>query len=136
MSKPLVVPADAERVTIDYLAVTLAGRGEDATVGVTVPQKWGKTTKPHVQVALDGTPVVQYPCLVRATVRVTVWHASTTTAKRLANLCMGLLLAHPGDADMAGCLPGTGVLPAVDPATKAQLASITVRAKLRMTVLV
>lgn len=130
MTKPVAVPPDAERVTIDYLTSTLASRGQDVTVGVNLPTAWVKGTKPHVQVALDGTPEIQYPILWLASMRVTVWHESTTTAKALAALCQGLLLAHPGDSMTAGCLPGTGVLPAQDPDTKAQLASISVVMKL------
>jgi hypothetical protein len=97
---------------------------------VNLPTTWVKGTKPHVQVALDGTPEIDYPILWRASVRVTLWHESTTTAQDLAALCQGLLLAHPGDSLTSGCLPGTGVLPAEDPDTKAQLASISVVMKL------
>lgn len=130
MSKPLLAPDDAERLGVDFLTDALGSRAEDVTVGVNVPPSWAKGTKAHVQVALDGTPVVAPP-LWRATLRVTCWHESTTEAKRLARLCEGLLLAHPGSPGWSGCLPGTGVLPTRDPDTGAQLASITVLAKLR-----
>lgn len=130
MVKPLVVAPDIERLGIDYLKAELAARLEDVTVGVDLPASWVIGTKAHIQVALDGTPIADPP-LWRATLRVTAWHSSTTTAKRLASLCEGLLLAHPGSPSWAGCRPGTGLLPARDPATKAALASITVLAKLR-----
>jgi hypothetical protein len=131
MTKPLVAPDDAEHLGVDFLTAALAGRSEDVTCGVNVPSAWAKGTKAHVQVALDGTPTVTPP-VWWATLRVTCWHESTTEAKRLARLVEGLLLAHSGDGvSWAGCLPGTGVLPAKDPDTKAQLASITVRMKLR-----
>jgi len=129
VTKPLAVAPDIERITVDYLTATLAARSQDVTVGVNVPTTWTTATKAHVQVALDGTPVVAYPVMARPTVRVTAWHASTTTAKALAALCEGLLLSHPGTPAVAGFLAGTGVFPAKDPATGAQLASITVRAK-------
>lgn len=130
MNKPVAVPPSGERVTIDYLTPALASRGQDATVGVNVPTAWVAGTKPHVQVGLDGTPEIRYPAMWLASMRVTVWHSSTTTAQALAALCQGLLLAHPGDSMTAGCLPGTGVLPTQDPDTKAQLASISVVMKL------
>lgn len=130
MSKPLIAPDDAEHLGIDFLTAALADRTEDVTVGVNVPSTWKKGTKAHVQVGLDGTPTVTPP-VWRATLRVTCWHESTTEAKRLARLCEALLLTHPGSPGWAGCLPGTGVLPAKDPDTGAQLASITVLAKLR-----
>lgn len=133
MSKPLVAPPDAERVTIDYLTSELDARGESTPTGVNVPHDWTAKSGDYLQVALDGTPTVNYPALWVATVRVTAWSASTTKAKRLAGLAQAILLAHPGDraAGVAGCLPGTGVLPTRDPKTKAALASITVRMKLR-----
>lgn len=133
MSKPLVIPPDAEHVTIDYLAESLAARGDLSKVGVDVPSSWTTASEDYVQVALDGTPTVQYPVLWIATVRVTCWSSSPTKAKDRARLCEGLLLTHPGDraVGVVGCLPGTGVLRTKDPDTKAALASITVRMKLR-----
>lgn len=131
MAKPLVAPPDPERLIVDLLTGLLASRGEDVTVGVEVPSTWTTGQKPHVQVALDGTPTVQYPVLWVATMRVTSWADGPTEAKDRANLCQALLLAHTGADGLAGCLPGTGVLPARDNATDAALASITVRAKLR-----
>lgn len=131
MSKPLLAPDDAEHLGVDFLTAALAARSEDVTVGVDVPSTWKKGTKAHVQVALDGTPTVDWP-VWWATLRVTCWHESTTEAKRLARLTEGLLLAYAGDGvSWAGCRPGTGVLPAKDRDTAAQLASITVRMKLR-----
>lgn len=130
MSKPLIVCPDAERLAIDYLTAQLAARDEDVTVGVDLPAGWTLTSKAHVQVACDGTPIADPP-FWRSTVRVTTWHKSPTTGKRLAALCEGLLLAHPGAPSWAGCRPGTGLFLARDAATKAPLASITVLAKLR-----
>lgn len=129
--KPLAVPPLAETVTIDYLTAELAARSQDVTCGVVIPSAWAPGTKPHVQVALDGTPVVQYPVLWWATVRVTVWATATTAAQNLAGLCEALLLSHAGSATVAGALPGTGLLVTTDPDTKAALASVTVRLKLR-----
>ena len=135
MTKPLAVPPDAERVIVDFLTAALAARSQDVTVGVDLPTTWTTGTKPHVQVALDGTPSVQYPILASASVRATCWHASPTTAKALAALCQALLCAHPGSVQVASVQPLTGVLPARDPDTGAQLASVSVRVNLRMTVL-
>jgi len=132
--KPVTVPPDAEHVAVDYLTSVLAARTQDVTVGVNIPATWVAGTKPHVQVALDGTPIVEYPILFRSTVRVNCWHASTTTVKALAALCQALLCAHPGSVQVASVQPLTGVLPARDPDTGAQLASISVRLNLRGTV--
>lgn len=133
--KPLAVPPDAERVVIDYLTAALAARSQDVTVGVNIPTTWTTATKPHVQVGWDGTPEVTYPVLWRCSVRVTAWSSSTTTAKALAALAHGLLLSHPGSAEVGSIRPGTGVLPTKDPDTGAQLASVSVQVNLRGSVL-
>jgi len=128
--KSLTRPPRAEAVVSDYLIPLLTAHGQDVTCGVNIPTTWVTGTKPHVQVALDGTPIVQYPILWRATVRVTAWATATTVAQDLAGLCEALLLSHPGSTSVAGILTGTGILPAQDPTTKAQLASISVIVKL------
>jgi hypothetical protein len=128
--KPLAVPPDAERVTIDYLTAALAARSQDVTVGVDIPTTWTTATKPHVQIGWDGTPEVQYPILWRASVRITAWSSSTTTAKALAALCEALMCSHPGSAQVASVQSLTGVLPTRDPDTGAQLASVSVRVNL------
>ena len=133
--KPLAVPPLAERTVIDYLTPLLASRGEDVTVGVNVPLTWTTGSKAHVQVGHDGTPEVHYPIYVVAAVRVTVWHASTTVAQNLANLCNALLLSHGGDGAVAGVSAGTGVLPVSDPDTGAELATIGVNVRLHCSVL-
>ena len=134
--KPLTIPADAEHVVIDYLAPLLAAHGQDVTCGVNIPTTtWTSTTKAHVQVAWDGTPASFYPVMDRASVRVTAWAYTTTAAKALVGLCEGLLLSHPGSTEVGSIKPGTGTLPAQDPTTKAQLASISVRVNLNRTVL-
>ena len=135
MSKPLAVPPDAERVIVDFLTTALAARSQDVTVGVDLPTTWTTTTKDHVQVALDGTPSVQYPILWRASVRITWWASSTTRAKAGVALCQALLCAHPGSVSVASVQPLTGVLPTRDPDTGAQLASVSVRVNLLGTVL-
>lgn len=134
--KPLVAFPDAERLAVDYLTDALADRDEDVTVGVDLPATWTTASKNHVQVALDGTPIVTYPALAKATVRVTAWSGAATQAKALAGLAMSLLLTHPGSSDIASVRPLTGVLPARDPDSGAQLASITVQVNLRSTALV
>lgn len=134
--KPLAVTPPAERAVIDYLTPLLASHGKDVTCGVNVPETWTTATKAHVQVGLDGTPEVHYPIYADAAIRVTVWHASTTTAQSLAALCEGLLLSHPGGTVVSGIKPGTGVLPTRDPDTGAQLATIGVSVRLRYAVFV
>ena len=130
MSKPLAIPPDAEHVVIDYLSPALLARGQDVTCGVNIPTTWTSATKPHVQVALDGTPEVTYPIRWRTTIRLTAWASTTTTAKALVALAHGLMLSHPGSPEVGSVRPLTGTLPTRDPVTGAQLASVTVQVNL------
>lgn len=139
--KPLAVPPDAERIVVDYLTTALAARGQDVTVGVSIPITWSPLpisqggSKPHVQVGHDGTPSGRYPITAKATVRLTAWASSTTAAKTLAGLVQGLLLIHPGGGGVGSTQFLTGNLPARDPSTGAQLASNTTRINLIYSVL-
>lgn len=133
--KPLVRPPRAETVVVDYLATALAARGQDVTVGVTIPTTWAPGTKPHVQVGHDGTPIVEYPILWRASVRITTWATATTVTQDLAGLCEALMLSHPGSTEVGSVRPLTGTLPTRDPDTGAQLASVSVQVNLRGSVL-
>ena len=136
MTTPLAAAPDAEILAINYLTTALAARGETATVGVIIPTTttWTGSTK-FIQVALDGTPIVEYPVMERASVRVTAWAGSTTEAKRLCRLVLGLLCSHPGGSGVGSIRPLTGCLPTKDPTTDAQLATGSVQMNLRMSVL-
>lgn len=125
--KPVAIPTDAERATVDVLTPALAILGEDVTCGVNMPTPWADATKPHVQVALDGTPNGTYPMTAAATIRLTAWATSTTTAKALVNLAQAIMCAHPGGDGIQSVQYLTGVMPTKDPDTGAQLATCTVR---------
>lgn len=140
MTKPLVVFPDAERLVVELLEdegvgdelVVVDDFEPGVTVGVGVPDGWTpEGSPPHLEVAWDGTPLEAHPVVAFATIRVVARAASTTVAKRLAALAQGLLLAHRGGSGIAGCSPLTGVLPSRDPDTRAELAAITVRVKVR-----
>lgn len=122
--KPLLVPPDPERVVVDYLTAALRARGDSTAVGTDLPGDWKPTSPMFVQVADDGGTVVQR-LLHRHTVRVTVWSGTKSAGKQMAGLCLGLMLCHPGDDQVAGVPEASGILPALDPATKGRLASFT-----------
>lgn len=130
MSKPLVTYPDPERAVVDHLADAFAG--EDVTVGIGVPAGWTAASDPHLQVACDGTPTDEHPIAHRTTVRIVAWSSSTTEAKRLALLAHGHLLADP-TGDLHSVTPLTGLLPAHDRDHDAELASFTVRVRVRST---
>lgn len=128
--KPRVSVPDAERLTRDLLADLIWTHEPDVSVEVGVPKDWTPKSPPHLQVSWGGTPVHALPVLAYATVRIVAWAASTSEAKRLAALAEGLLLASTSD-DISGFRALTSVQPARDPETRAELASVSLRATLR-----
>lgn len=126
--KPAVTYPDPERVVRDYLdAVT-----DDATVRIGVPSSWTSESGTHIQVACDGMFLANtHPVYAVATIRLVAWDASPTTAKAAVQRAQGRLLAHPGTGDIARTRPLTGLVPARDDQTNAEIASVTVRVTLR-----
>lgn len=133
MSRLAVTYPDAERLVVDYLTDELADLGEEATVAIGVPNGWKPGDIAHIQVDSDGTPQLVHPALAHVTIRLVARASSTTEAKRLAALAHGVLLAHNGGNGIASTFPLTGVLPARDPETFAELASVTARVTVRST---
>ncbi len=130
--KPLVSYPDPEPVVVGMLEGGMADIGEDLTVDIGVPPGWDrKTSKPHLQVDLDGTPVVEAPIRAFSTVRVVAWAATTGEAKRIAAVAHGWLLANSGRGGTDSISHLTGVAPAHDPKTKAELAAVTLRVGMR-----
>lgn len=134
--KPVVTYPDAEELVVTFLG----GIYRPAhTVGVGVPRGFGKGSKRHLQVAWDGTPSGVHPLAENATIRV-VAHVppesnhtepSQTDAKALASEARGLLLAGPWPDGISNVRHLTGTFPAIDPQTKAALASFTVQVRIR-----
>lgn len=131
MTKLDVTYPDAERLTVDLLKTKLAADEPAVTVGVGVPGNWTPDSPPHVSVAHDGTPWTRHPVLQRASIRCTVRAASTTEAKRLAELARGLLLGHAGGDGITAVRSHLGVQPTRDDETKAELAWFAVGCTVR-----
>lgn len=89
---------------------------------------------PYVLVRKDTDLPHSSMANARVTLRCTVWHASADEAHDLAMLCQGLLLVHSGPV-IRGVRPGTGPLPAVDPASGVELSTFTVLANVKPQVL-
>jgi hypothetical protein len=130
MRTPAAFP-DPERAVVDLLTELMDLYDETVTVGVGVPGGWRPDHSPHLEVAWDGTPIIEQRTMAHATVRVVARAGSTTEAKRLALLAQGLLAAHDGTGPISVVRPLTGPLPARDPDTRAEIASFTVRASTR-----
>lgn len=140
MVRPLVTFADPEAVAKAALTAGFAARSEvfkPATITNAFPTTALAGDVTHLQVEMDGTPGGDYPIVERVTVRVTAYSApgKQTHAKDLASLAEGLLYVFPGNTQVTSFVPLTGRLKTVDPDTKNNLVSFTVRANMRPTVL-
>ena len=113
----VMVPADPERLTVDLLQAAL---GDEANVGTDLPHNWTTGSPTFIQVAHDGTPTMDWPARIVATMRITVWARKKSTSRDIAARCMGLLLAADGYRQ------STGLLLAVDSGTAARLTSFAV----------
>lgn len=133
--KPLVTYPDATKECKDALQTLwpLYWRGPLTTIGIGVPTKWTPLTSgPHLQVSLDGTPIVQgHPIRIKSSIRVAAWSNSVSLSKEMATLSMGLLLAFGSWGQLAGTRPLTGPITARDEDTKAELCYISVSATIR-----
>lgn len=122
---------DVQQRIVDLLTAELDDIGQDATVSVGVPTDWAPSSSEHIEVAWDGTPELTWPVAIFPTVRLVARAHSTSAAKRLASLAQGLLAAYGGGDDITSIRPLTGVLPARDPETEAEIASVTMRVAVR-----
>lgn len=125
---------DPEPAVRAWLTDQFEEYGENVTVAIGVPESWSSLDSeqtPHIQVDSDGVPDIRNNLVGFATIRVTAWAHSTGEAKRLAAMAQGLLCGHPGAEIIKGATPLTGVLPARDPETSAELASTTSRVAIR-----
>jgi hypothetical protein len=138
--KPLVVFPDVQSAGAGVLRDALEGRpepyAEDAKVGTRVPGDRSPETPslPYVLVRLDGSLPHGSGANVRCTLRCTVWHEDADQAHDLAQLAMGLLIAHDGTV-LRSVRYATGPLPATDPDSGIDLSTFTVTANARPTVL-
>lgn len=130
--RPLLRAVDGERATVDILTALIAPHEPNVDVGVAVPPDWTPSSRPLLQVRVDGTFLLRR-IVTRATVRVVARSGSRTRSKSLAALAEGLLLSYEGGPVVSHYRLGTSVLPARDSDTLAELASITVQMIARST---
>lgn len=121
---------DPEPIVVAYLKDQFDLLGEDVAVGVDVPPGWTPTSRPHVQVSWDGTPIVLRGIVGFATIRLVARAANTSDTKALASRAQGILCAIQG-VEITGADWLTGVLPARDPETNHEIAASTTRVTLR-----
>lgn len=123
---------DVEIAAKDVLKEQLERFPDGTTVAVGGPPvTWTPSSPPHLEVAWDGTPRIHRPIAAWPTLRVVAWAATTSEAKRLAELAHAIWCAYPGGDVISSLRDLTGVLPARDPKTDAELAMATVQASVR-----
>lgn len=118
-------PEKALRALLDTLTPS------PITVGIGVPTTWGPTSPAHLQVGWDGTRTPRHRVAAVALIRVTAWASTTSTAKATALDAEARLCAHDGTGAISAIETATGVFPARDTDTDAELASFTVRVTVR-----
>lgn len=141
--RPAVTTPDAEALAIEAIEVLLGDRDENVTVGISLPddaedpavaQGWPESHPPHVMVADDGTTSLANLANVTL-LRVTVWAASTSEAKRLADLVEALMCSSASAPWFQLVRRAGRQAPTMDPETRAQLASVLLRCTVRSSLL-
>lgn len=131
MSKPFRLPGDPAKAIKQYLASVVPGlvAAPAPYVGLVLPLDWKTTSAPAVVVFDDGGPPV-WPVATAPTIRVTVWADGRDRSRRIAGVCLGVLLAHriPGVSTVT---QPSGLLEAIDSNNGGVMTSFTVRALAR-----
>lgn len=127
------VYGDSAATVANLLRDDLADRSETyaqgAQVGTRTPSDRdpGARPAPLVVVSQDGPGVIQNRANARATLRISVWHATDDDAFDLAGLCQGLAIHYAGPV-VRSVLPGLSPVRAADPDTGEPMAWCTVTA--------
>ena len=126
--KPAVQPADAAPMVKQWLKTVVAGPFPDLDVRLEHRDDWALGDAPELVVFDDSGPLDQWPVVTRPTIRVTTW--TTGRDVTIVNRVLGLMLCTPIPG-IAQVLPGTAVIETRDSKTGADLASFTVRTRVR-----
>lgn len=121
-------PRDAARLVKDWLKTELAQPFPTLQVRLTLPEDWELGHPPVLVVFDDGGAISHWPVATDPTIRLTSWTSGRDIA--IINRALGLLLTArvPGFAKI---LPGTAVIESRDTKNRGDLASVTVRTRLR-----
>ena len=129
MTEPIRVPGDPSPILRAHLAGQLATREPGTTFGLVLPDDWKPKSPAHVLVADDGGPM-RWPISSRPRMRITVYADGRTKARRIAGLCLGIVLSQRVEG-IAQMLDPTAVFDARDPHTGGVLAFFTFAATVR-----
>lgn len=128
-----VQPVDAAKVIKEWLKSELAVSFPTLMVRLELPIDWQPGHPPVLCVFNDGGPVNQWPVATSPTIRVTTW----TTGRDITYIhrALGLMLCTP-IVGIAKVLPGTGVIESRDSKNNGDVASFTVRTRVRTTAVI
>lgn len=126
--KPAVQPVDAAQLIKDWAKTALVAPFPTLDVRMEHRDDWELGDNPELVVFDDSGPLDQWPVVTRPTIRVTTW--TTGRDVSIVNRVLGLMLCTsiPGIAQV---LPGTAVIETRDSSSGADLASFTVRTRVR-----
>ena len=124
-------PTDVVTTIRDFVKDDFATRFPELTVDLELPGGWKLGSDPALIFADDGDTLKLWPVATSPTIRVTSW--SSGRERKYVNAAIALLLTTriPG---IAAILPGSGLLDARDPKTRADLSSFTVRTRARLAI--
>lgn len=126
-------PSDALKPVKAFLIDQFAAAGAPFnTVRVALNADWEPGGGPQLVLFDDGGPM-EWPIDTRVTVRATVWSTGRDLSRTIAHRAIGLLLSKPIPG-VAQVLPGMNVMDARDSKTLAELATFTVRTRVRTAV--
>lgn len=136
----LFEPGDALKPIKVFLIDEFALAGAPFTsvrVALNVDRDWRPDAAPQLVLFDDGgVPRVggrsEWPVVTRPTVRVTVWSDGRDMSRRIAARAVALLLGKPVPG-VAQVLPGASIIDSRDSRTSAELATFTVRTRVRTT---
>ncbi|MDL9938684.1 hypothetical protein QSJ18_18210 [Gordonia sp. ABSL1-1] len=120
-------PRDGAALVKAWLKERAAVDHPELRVVLELPSDWTLGSAPVLLVADDGGPLA-WPVATQSTIRVTSWTSGRD--RTYVHWALGLLLGSRVP-DVAAILPGTGILDARDDKTRGDLASFTVRLRLR-----
>lgn len=122
-------PRDAAQIVKDWLKAEMAADFPELTVTLELGD-WKLGDAPKLVVFDDSGPMGMWPVATSPTIRVTTW--TSGRERKYANRALGLLTGKPVPG-VAAILAGTSILDARDSKTRGDLASFTVRTRLRTT---
>ncbi|MGW6699639.1 hypothetical protein [Nocardia sp. NPDC055049] len=131
MSKPYRLPGDPAKAIKQYLGTVVPGlvTAPAPTVGLVLPMDWKPDKAPAIAVFDDGGPT-RWPVTTAPLVRVTVWADGRDRSRRIAGVCLGVLLSHR-IAGVSTITQPSGLLEALDSNNGGVMTSFTVRALAR-----